>query len=339
MFGRLLKFREAYHHCLVPASYGDGTLSNWCEKNRAKKKAGTLKAERERALNEIGFDWSPRESKWQVMYQRLKQYRAAHGHCCPPRSGDDRQLTNWVFEQRFAFASGRLSEERKQELDELGFVFDVREASWLEQYYHLRSFYQRYGHVDVPESSDAAKLVSWIRIQRMKYSKGKLEKRKVEMLNELGMSWDPRKEAWEMRFARLQRKCKSGRSVIGSGIGNDSDSRWIQKQRARYRKGTLDENKIKKLESLGISWAPDEQFWNSMYEKLASCIDENGKSHVSYAHSDRQLFIWVTNQRALKRKGLLSFDRIRKLDAIGFVWDPVHPGNRRQTLVRRNHPE
>src|SRR5947207_1928193 len=144
----------------------------------------------------------------------------------------------------------------------------------------------------------------------MKYSKGKLEKRKIEMLSELGMSWHPRKDAWNMAFERLQKKCESGRAGIGSGIGNDTDSRWIRKQRAKYRKGTLEEDRIKKFESLGISWEPDEQFWNSMYEKLASCVAENGKRHISYDHSDKQLFNWATNQRALKRRGLLSFDRI-----------------------------
>jgi superfamily II DNA or RNA helicase len=334
MFGRLRTFREEYQHCRVPASYGDGSLAHWNEKNRAKKKAGTLKPERERALSEIGFDWDPRKNRWQHQYERLKQYRATDGHCCPSRGGEDKELATWVFEQRSDFASGRLSEERKQKLNEIGFVFDVREAAWLEQYYQLRSFYQRYGHVDVPESFDA-NLVSWIRIQRMKYNKGKLEKRKVEMLNELGFSWDPRRNAWETGFARLQERLASGCSVTELGAGHDEDSRWITKQRAKFRGGTLDEDKVKRLESLGISWAPDEQFWNSMYEKLASCINGDGTCHVSYDHPDRQLFTWATNQRALKRRGKLSRDRTSKLDAIKFVWDPVHPANRRQVSPSR----
>src|SRR5262249_31624103 len=104
----------------------------------------------------------------------------------------------------------------------------------------------------------------------------------------------PRKEAWDMTFARLQKKCKSG--------SDDRDSRWMQKQRAKYRKGTLEEDKIKKLESLGISWEPNKQCWHSMYDKLASCIDENEKCHISYDHSDKQLFNWATTQRALKEE-------------------------------------
>jgi hypothetical protein len=142
MFGRLLSFRE--HHDDWPSSYEeDGTLGRWCEKNRAKKKAGTLKPERERALNEIGFDWDPKENRWQELYARLVKYREAHGDCCPPRGYKDKQLTTWVFEQRARYASGKLSEERKKKLDKIGFVFDVREAAWLEQYQRLKSFFER----------------------------------------------------------------------------------------------------------------------------------------------------------------------------------------------------
>jgi superfamily II DNA/RNA helicase len=153
MFGRLLVFQNHYQHCLVPSSYGDGTLGTWVEKSRAKKKAGTLKSERERALNDVGFDWDPLETRWQRLHTRLIQYHDARGHCCPPRSYEDKELVYWVFEQRSRCASGKLSEERKKKLDEMGFVFNVREAVWLEQYHKLRSFFEQYGHVDVPDKT------------------------------------------------------------------------------------------------------------------------------------------------------------------------------------------
>jgi hypothetical protein len=33
------------------------------------------------------------------------------------------------------------------------------------------------------------------------------------------------------------------------------------------------------------------------------------------------LGLWVSNQRQSRRKGILSEDRIAKLDSIGFMWD------------------
>jgi hypothetical protein len=79
-----------------------------------------------------------------------------------------KELVHWVFEQRSRYASGKLSEERRKKLDEIGFIFNVPEAAWLEQYHKLRSFFQQYGHIDVPDTYDKG-LVSWIRNQRMRY--------------------------------------------------------------------------------------------------------------------------------------------------------------------------
>ncbi|NIN00080.1 MAG: hypothetical protein GTO24_19010, partial [candidate division Zixibacteria bacterium] len=32
---------------------------------------------------------------------------------------------------------------------------------------------------------------------------------------------------------------------------------------------------------------------------------------------------WIQHQRSFRKKGLLSKDRIRRLDEIGFIWDPA----------------
>jgi hypothetical protein len=69
----------------------------------------------------------------------------------------------------------------RMKLDRIGFVFDAREAAWLEQYQRLKSFYESYGHVDVPSSFDKS-LPPWMRIQRTKYRKGRLEDSKIKVL-------------------------------------------------------------------------------------------------------------------------------------------------------------
>jgi superfamily II DNA or RNA helicase len=321
MFGRLLSFRARHGDCLVSESYGDGSLATWCEKNRAKKKAGTLKPERERALTEIGFDWDPRENTWQELYARLVKYREAHGDCCVPRGYEDKQLRNWVYEQRTKYASGKLSETRKEKLDAIEFVFDVREAVWLEQYQRLKSFFERHRHVDVPSSFDKS-LPPWMRIQRTKYRKGRLEDSKIKMLNEVGISWDPQQDAWLEMFTKIQKMHETGEPLTVV------ETRWIRKQRAKYRSGKLEDDKIKQLESMGVSWAPDDDFWDAMYLKASAIKPVNGKRHTPYDHPDKRLFDWATNQRALKRKGLLAQDREKKLDAIMFDWNPAD--------VRRN---
>ena len=91
----------------------------------------------------------------------------------------------------------------------------------------------------------------------------------------------------------------------------------------KYKSSKLEKDKIKKLESIGVSWAPDDDFWDAMYLRISAIKPVNGKCHIPYDHPDNRLFNWATNQRALKRKGLLAADREKKLDAIVFDWNPV----------------
>jgi Helicase associated domain len=71
-------------------------------------------------------------------------------------------------------------------------------------------------------------------------------------------------------------------------------SRWLKKQRKKYKNGKLEKDKIKKLESIGVSWAPDDDFWDSMYLKASAIKPVNGKRHIPYDHPDKRLFNWAT---------------------------------------------
>ena len=74
-------------------------------------------------------------------------------------------------------------------LNSIGFVFSAsggQEGQWLENYNHLREFYQKYGHTQVYYSNCADKsLVRWVKTQRC-YCK--MEKRR-KMLDLIEFVW------------------------------------------------------------------------------------------------------------------------------------------------------
>ena len=43
---------------------------------------------------------------------------------------------------------------------------------------------------------------------------------------------------------------------------------WVGGQRQRNNRGNLDAEKIEKLDELGFSWNPDQDFWDKMYDAL-----------------------------------------------------------------------
>ena len=74
---------------------------------------------------------------------------------------------------------------------------------------------------------------SWVSRQRSLRRKGKLEQYKIDMLNSLGMLWNPKKDSWEIMFSKFKKY-----SFI------DDVEEWVFEQRELYKSGKItDENK------------------------------------------------------------------------------------------------
>ena len=124
-FSQLLKFKEAEGHCLVPRSFEvEGyKLGFWVSSQRLKK--AKLSTEHRQRLAEIGFIFEPFVAAWEKGFNKLVEFKAVEGHCNVTKRFklDEFYLGQWVISQRVR--QGYLSTERKQRLDEIGFIWDV----------------------------------------------------------------------------------------------------------------------------------------------------------------------------------------------------------------------
>ncbi|MCH7599053.1 MAG: Helicase associated domain protein, partial [Myxococcales bacterium] len=130
-------------------------------------------------------------SSWYEWFGRLKVYTEREGHCRVPQSfqSEDRYaLGNWVAVQRTQRET--MSVERKALLDELDFVWNIRDAAWGEGYEHLKMFREREGHCRVSQSFQSEggyPLGVWVSTQRRNCEKMSAERR--ALLDELGFDW------------------------------------------------------------------------------------------------------------------------------------------------------
>ncbi|MCM2535180.1 Helicase associated domain protein [Neobacillus pocheonensis] len=76
-----------------------------------------------------------------------------------------------------------------------------------------------------------------------------------------------------------------------------------------------------KLKELGFVWAPKDDEWEINYKELVAFMMEYGSCLVS-RRVNETLANWVFKQRQNYKKNNLSIERIEKLNAIGFIWDP-----------------
>ncbi len=120
MLARLAAFRDQHGHSAVPPSY-DPDLWRWIQAQRRFLSVGRMKHGRRRALDAGGFPWERSDPRWEENLVRLREFHRRHGHSrVPYRYPDDPHLGSWVYQQRKAFRDGRLSEERRRRLDDVG---------------------------------------------------------------------------------------------------------------------------------------------------------------------------------------------------------------------------
>lgn len=214
-------YKQQYSDTQVPANYtADPSLGGWVATQRDLYKKHRLRPDRLEKLEEIGFLWSIKKSSaetrnthhadaiWKEMYDRLKEFRDAVGHCIVPRSYPDQSLQNWVLNQRRQYRLDSIRPERKKLLDEIDFVWrvDVYDAksSLHQQHFdnmfgRLVAFKNTHGHTQVPfRYPEDPQLAQWVFCQRKSHHALQLEAKRKQRLDDIGFWWgqDPAAGDW-----------------------------------------------------------------------------------------------------------------------------------------------
>ena len=170
-------------------------------------------------------------------------------------------------------------------------------------------------------------LLQWLRFQRFKHNRGNLAPEHAKELESLGVVWNVSAARWEKNFALLEGyAAEHGTAVVSLSHVQDGVrlGAWLGDQRAKLGTGTLEPDRKQRLIALGVR-APErsDALWNEALSLLASYKAKHGNVRVPHRHAESGmgLGIWLANQRALRRTGKLSAERIAKLDALG-NWGP-----------------
>ena len=138
-YEELIAFKQQYGHCNVPQRYAPNkTLGEWVSNQRSqyilkcKDKPSRMTAERQAALEEIGFEWRIYRGKlWQIRYDELVAFKQQYGHCNVPYSfAKNPALGFWVNNQRTfyrLFRQGKpssMTTERQAALENIEFEWN-----------------------------------------------------------------------------------------------------------------------------------------------------------------------------------------------------------------------
>jgi hypothetical protein len=167
-------------------------------------------------------------------------------------------------------------------------------------------------------------LGKWVSMQRIAFSKDVMSLQRVEYLDTLGFVWDPLEVQWLEMFERLkQYKAEFGSVLVPKRYNPAPEfGIWVGFQREYFNRKRLSKERIALLDSIGFVWDPFEVQWMEMYQRLVEYKEIFNSTEVLNKH-DPQLERWVVVQRSCLNRKEISERRIKYLDSIGFVWDPL----------------
>jgi len=329
-FEHLTAFVAAFGHCRVLRQYesNDGfKLGSWIHTQR--RSFETLPVERKRRLATLGFVLDPTAEQWEDGFAHLKAFTEEFEHCSVPKgyvSQDGFVLSTWVATQRYNAAKSKLSNERKERLESLGFVWQAHDQKWEEGFEHLEAYVQKHGHCRVPnkyKSPDGFALGQWNARQRKKTS---IDNWQRARLNELGFVWDPHKLSWEEGLAHLEAyaqefgHCRVPNKYIspdGYLLGG-----WVSNTRLRGR-SKLSHEQNQQLDQMDFIWKVNELRWEEAFHDLKEFVQQTGHNQVPRQYKTADGFAlgrWVVRQKEKAKQGNMSKENTKRLSSLGFVW-------------------
>jgi hypothetical protein len=170
-------------------------LYHWCKNQRRFYKTRKLAQHRIDLLNKIDFNWVNSNSTFDQRVKELlefeNEYDTLHvSQVAFPKDSKNHKLSRWVNEMRRLYNENRLSIDRINKLNKIGFIWNMEDERFSQNLKKLKRFHKQHGHWDVPQAGRTKKLGEWVAQVRCR---GLAKKHYVKALNDAGFVWEGKK--------------------------------------------------------------------------------------------------------------------------------------------------
>ena len=309
-------------------------LYKWIATQRQLYGKGQLSYDEITLLKSIGFKWTLITPEWLNTFDELRSFILENQYH-PPSSHN---LFKWMEIQRREYDNKTLSLEKIDLLNRANFQWKKlpeRKQNWEDSYHNYR----------LNVIDDPSKYMKWERDQRNKKSANKLSINQIRLLNRINFSWKisesngkkekymrlkkkdiklSLEEIWNKNFDQLREKIQiQGWSVYLRRCDLE-DYKWLKKQRKDCKNGNLSQEKINKLNTINFVWNDKLYFekfkWDDEFEIIEAAVNPNNWA-IFLRNCTPNKYAWIKKQRNDYKKGILSQEKINKLNSINFVWD------------------
>jgi len=335
-YGLTLRYKDDFDDPNTPARYKTPEgyrLGIWQGNLRKHYKKGELSPDRIRRLEEIGFTWDLLEEQFEKGFQETLLYKESTGNPNVPahyKTAEDFHLGAWQNTQKICYKKGILSPDRSKRLEEIGFTWDLLEEQFKKGFQETLLYKKNTGNPNTPQSYKTPEgywLGIWQGTQRGLYKKGELSPDRIRRLEEIGFTWDLLEEQFEKGFQEtLHYKESTGNPNVPARYKTPEGYRlgdWQSHQRGNYKKGGLSPDRIRRFEEIGFTWDLLEEQFEKGFQETLLYEESTGNPNAPQSYKTPEGFhlgAWQNTQRICYKKGILSPDRSKRLEEIGFKW-------------------
>ncbi len=263
----------------------------------------------------------------------------------------ENQSNHFILVQLEALSSSLEKLLDTQNKNVLGFI----RSKWMRNYSLATKYYEHYGNLEIPKrfqttngyeyEEDGIKLGLWIVRLRQCYSKKLLSLEETQLLEKIGMAWEPLETSWMRNYnlakkyyeyhgnLRIPQKFKTinGYEYDENGI---ELGKWLDVQSQKKQAGkTIDPKRLRLLEEIGMVWSKREFDWMQSYHLAQKYYEHYGDLNIKYDFitsngyeydkNGVKLGAWLANQKlAYQGKGTSTIGEyhISLLEEIGVNW-------------------
>ena len=306
----------------------EGRAARWLRTQRAADRDGRLDDEQLAWLTDAIPGWrSAHDDAWRRTADELARFSSEWGEL-PVTGGtrpDEHRLACWLGAQRAAAARGTLAASRRNQLDTRVAGWSVRRSHrWSDRLAEAAAFITRHGRLPArtgQADETEQRIAGWIAAQRRADRDGRLDDARRGRLDAAIPGWSsPGEAAWRTRAAELA-AFASRHGRLPAVRDQDPAARglavWLGRQRSAADAGELIESRERWLRLHVPGWRDHHLgAWLGTAERVVAFRATHGRLPTRGATAsaqERELGVWLNNQRSAERAGRLGPERLRWL--------------------------
>ena len=255
---------------------------------------------------------------------------------------DGLAIGRWIRRQRNVYSIGKMRQDRIEKLESIGFIWSGNDVQtqrhkdyWEKVFVLAETYYKENGNLRMPRHYiiDGIDVGNWLSNLKCGYkgqNRRKLTDYQIAKLESIGIEWDYDylEDLWNRMYQCAEMYfCKFGNIFIPQGVDYEGLplGNWIHDQTQLYKKHKLSNERVDKLNKLGIRWSPQRDKWHLYYKYAKKYYQELGNLDVpsDFEVDGISLGRWISVQRQAyngRQDTILTKEQIKKLEAIGMLW-------------------